>query len=99
MDLGFMLGLELDIKPFVNEKKVHLELGDGIVLYTDGITEAENPDGNLYGLQRLRDIAQKMWSQPARNVQQAIVEDVKKHLAGTASDDDITLLVLKRQAV
>lgn len=99
MDLGFMLGLELDIKPFVNEKKVHLEPGDGIVLYTDGITEAENPDGNLYGLQRLRDIAQKMWSQPARNVQQAIVEDVKKHLAGTASDDDITLLVLKRQAV
>lgn len=99
MDLGFMLGLELDIKPFVNEKKVHLEPGDGIVLYTDGITEAANPDGNLYGLQRLRDIAQKMWSQPARNVQQAIVEDVKKHLAGTASDDDITLLVFKRQAV
>lgn len=99
MDLGFMLGLELDIKPFVNEKKVHLEPGDGIVLYTDGITEAANPDGTLYGLQRLRDIAQKMWSQPARNVQQAIVEDVKKHLAGTASDDDITLLVFKRQAV
>ena len=99
IDLGFVLGLELDIKPFVNDKTLHLEPGDGIVLYTDGITEAENPEGNLYGLQRLRDITQKMWSQPARNVQHAIVEDVKKHLAGSASDDDITLLVLKRQTV
>ncbi|HBB31881.1 MAG TPA: hypothetical protein DDZ80_26350 [Cyanobacteria bacterium UBA8803] len=45
IDLGFPLGLEADIAPFVAQAEVKLNPGDGVVLYTDGITEAENIEG------------------------------------------------------
>jgi sigma-B regulation protein RsbU (phosphoserine phosphatase) len=50
VDLGFPLGLEKDIAPLLAETEISLEPGDGIVLYTDGITEAENASCEFYGL-------------------------------------------------
>ncbi|HBL61803.1 MAG TPA: hypothetical protein DDZ80_26340, partial [Cyanobacteria bacterium UBA8803] len=45
IDLGFPIGLELDITDFVAQMQVQLQSGDGVVLYTDGITEAEDING------------------------------------------------------
>jgi serine phosphatase RsbU (regulator of sigma subunit) len=50
MDLGFYLGLEQDIAAFINQITVPLNAGNVVVLYTDGITEAENLHKNRYGL-------------------------------------------------
>ena len=104
MDLGFPIGLDDDIGRFVASISVNLQSGDGIVLYTDGITEAEDNTGTLYGLSRLCEIVSLSWNQPAELIKQAVITDVHKHLNQTNNGalpsiiyDDLTLLILKQR--
>ncbi len=55
----------------------HLNAGpDDIVLYTDSITEAENPAGEIYGLKRLCQVVSWHWQALADAVQQAVIADM-----------------------
>jgi serine phosphatase RsbU (regulator of sigma subunit) len=96
-ELGFPLGLEHDIAPFVGELSVDLAPGDGVVLYSDGFTEAENARGEFYGLDRLCAVASQHWPQPANGVKEAIVADVHDFIGEQTVYDDLTLVVLKRK--
>jgi len=96
-DLGFMIGVESDIADFVSHKEIDLQLGDGIVLYTDGITEARNLDKKMYGLERLCEVISCHWHLTAQEIQQAIITDVKQYIDTQKVYDDITLLVLKQK--
>ncbi len=96
IDLGFIVGLKLDISPFIDEYPIELQIGDGIVLYTDGITEAQNSEDEQYGIDRLCDVISLHWDQCALNIQQAIIEDVRRHIGNQKQHDDITLLILKQ---
>jgi serine phosphatase RsbU (regulator of sigma subunit) len=61
--LGFMaIGLKLDIAKFIKQTEVELQVGDGMVLYTDGITEAESPQGELYEIDKLCEVVNRHWS-------------------------------------
>jgi two-component system, sensor histidine kinase ChiS len=97
MDLGFPIGLDEDIAEFVHQIKVPLNPSDVIVLYTDGITEAENQDKQMYGLERLCQVIQQNWQQTAHEIQQAVVDDVKQFIGEQKVFDDITLLVFKQK--
>ncbi len=97
LDLGFMVGLEPDITPFLAQSEIRLEPGDGVVLYTDGITEAMNDDRQLYGIERLCQILSDHWEYPARDIQQAVITDLRKHIGRHKVYDDITLLVIKQK--
>jgi len=99
--LGFMaIGLKLDITRFVKQAEVELQVGDGIVLYTDGITEAESPEEEFYGIEKLCEIVSKHWSQSALEIQQAVVVDVQRHLGVQNKNlDDITLVVFKDRGI
>ncbi|MDF0555377.1 AAA family ATPase [Kamptonema sp. UHCC 0994] len=97
MDLGFPIGLESDVADFINELEIVLNPGDGIVLYTDGITEAENLDGELYGLERLCDVVRQNYNLSATEMQQNIIADVRRYIGTQEVFDDITLLVLKQK--
>ncbi|MEN9216242.1 MAG: PP2C family protein-serine/threonine phosphatase [Gloeomargarita sp. HHBFW_bins_162] len=97
LELGFPLGLERDIQPYVHQRTVQLHPGEGGILFTDGITEAENPQGDLYGIERLCQVAQRHWHQPVVTIQQAIVTDVKNFIATAAILDDIAVVVFKFQ--
>jgi serine phosphatase RsbU (regulator of sigma subunit) len=96
IDLGFPLGLVEHVADFVVEKSVNLQPGDGVVLYTDGITEAENLQGELYGLERLCTVIAQQWSESAEAIKNAVVDDVLRHIDTQTVYDDITLLVLKQ---
>lgn len=96
IDLGFPIGLEYDIAGFVHHQIVELNPGDGIVLYTDGITEATNLDNVQYGMERLCQIIGQSWHLLAQEIQQAVIEDLRRHIGQQKIFDDITLLVLKR---
>jgi serine phosphatase RsbU (regulator of sigma subunit) len=96
-DLGFFVGLTANIDQFVSHLDIQLQAGDGIVLYTDGITEARNIDKKLYGLERLCEVVSHNWHQTAKEIQQAIIADVRQHIGTQKVDDDITLLVLKQK--
>ena len=50
IDLGFPIGLEQDITPFIAQAELHLESGDVVALYTDGVTEAKTPRASCMGL-------------------------------------------------
>lgn len=72
-----------------------LEPGETVVIYTDGVSEAMNPSGALYGADRLRGLISKGPADP-RALGQAVLADVKRHAAGREQNDDITLMVFGR---
>ncbi len=97
IDLGFPIGLEETIKDFVFQAQVRLSTGDVVVLYTDGITEAENYLGKHYGLEQLCTVVQRNWQESADNIRQAVIEDLRSHIGVEKVYDDITLVVLKQK--
>ncbi|MEW6494943.1 MAG: SpoIIE family protein phosphatase [Cyanobacteriota bacterium] len=97
IDLGFPIGLEADITDFVAQIQVQLHLGDVVVLYTDGITEAENLAGKHYGIERLCEVVRLHRQLSALAIKQAVIDDVRSHIGSSQVYDDITLLVLKQK--
>jgi phosphoserine phosphatase RsbU/P len=76
----------------------HLKLGGGsdlLVLYSDGITDRGNPDGEMYGLERLEEAALRSRSDPARICLYSILGDLQGWSRGTPAEDDATLIVAK----
>jgi len=97
MDLGFPVGLLEDIDHLLDEKTLQLEPGDGIVMYTDGITESENPAGVHYGIERLCAVISAHWAEAAAVIRDKVVEDVYRHIGTQRVFDDVTLVVMKRR--
>lgn len=73
----------------------HLERGDSLLLCTDGITEAMNPERDLYGTERLLDTVQKNCAVGIRELQSCVLKDVEEFSRGAYQADDITLLILR----
>lgn len=96
IDLGFPIGLEENITPFISEYSTHLDSGDVLVLYTDGIVEAENAKGELYGMDRMCRIIAERWRQSAEAIQEAVVSDVYSFIGDSKVYDDVTMVVMKR---
>ena len=97
MDLGFPIGLDDDISNFISQVLVDLEPGDGVVLYTDGITEARNIHKKFYGIERLCEVLSQNWHKSAEQIKQATIDDLREFIGEQKVFDDITLLVLKQQ--
>jgi len=97
IDLGFPIGLHHNIAEFIGEREMRLHPGDGVVLYTDGITEAENQSRKLYGIDRLCQIISQTWQSSAAEIRQAVIADVYQHIDSHRIFDDITLVVLKQR--
>jgi len=97
IDLGFQLGLDAEIAEFFVETSVQLYSGDVVVLYTDGITEAENMDKLLYGLDRLIEVIEINWQRSAAEIRDAVIKDVRSHIGKQKVFDDITLLLFKQK--
>ena len=91
MPLGLMPGMSYD------EHKHRLGAGDVMVLTSDGITEAHNPDGEMYGFPRL--MGRVAVKPPDGDVVSALVGDLEEFTGAEAEqEDDITLVVVKRTA-
>jgi serine phosphatase RsbU (regulator of sigma subunit) len=72
--------------------------GETCVLYTDGVSEAMNPASELYGVDRLKQLVQSSMAGKAEELGKTILADVRKHAAGRAQNDDITIMVFGRHA-
>ena len=72
-----------------------LEPGDAVLLYTDGVIEARTPAGELFGLERLADLAEREAAsgQPAEELVRRLVRAVLDHQASDLRDDATLLLV------
>jgi phosphoserine phosphatase RsbU/P len=72
-----------------------LEHGDTLVLFTDGVTEAMNPEEEVYGEGRLRDAVAGKENAPLGQIQEAVLQSVKNFARGASQSDDITLLLVR----
>ncbi len=78
------------------QKTVRMSPGDVLLLYTDGITEAQNEYGDFFGEERLLDVTLSHAHQSAAEIHRAIRDEVH-HFAGSAGrSDDIALIVVRR---
>jgi len=81
------------------EHKLQLAPGDSLVLFTDGVTEAENEDGeDLGGLEHVAHRLAKMHAANADELAAAIESEVLSHMGDAPLADDVTLLVVSRNA-
>ncbi|MFX4261329.1 ATP-binding SpoIIE family protein phosphatase [Pelotomaculum propionicicum] len=74
---------------------VKLGAGDSLVLYTDGVTEAMSPTGELLKDQRLENILRECAGETARAEVGHILSSTRKFMNGASQSDDITILVIK----
>lgn len=77
-------------------RQVSLDPGDMIVLYTDGLSEAFNPEGQQYGDARLHSVLREHHHLPPDQLTRFLREDLKRFRSGLARSDDLTIMVIRR---
>ncbi len=82
-----------------SDHELHLQEGDALVLYSDGLYEATSPSGQPYGFTRPLETLGRQRIATAGEMLEGLFTDWRYHLAGAAADDDTTLVVLKRSAM
>jgi serine phosphatase RsbU (regulator of sigma subunit) len=96
---GLVLGLQIDdtglFDRLLEEVTLPLATGDVFVLYTDGVTEAMNPDGEFFGEARLSALAQRYARESFAVLRQRVLEAVTAFAGPAEQQDDITMLVLQ----
>src|SRR5260221_2391246 len=75
-----------------------LQPGDTLVLFSDGVTEAMDPDDNLFGVPRLRDVLAGHASTELEEIQKTGLESVENFARGARQADDLTLLLVRYRA-
>lgn len=90
---GMALGVMEDVEYVYASLK--LNAGDSLVLYTDGVTEAMNPVGELLNEQRLENILRECEEKTAQEEVEHILQSTRQFVNGASQSDDITILVMK----
>jgi sigma-B regulation protein RsbU (phosphoserine phosphatase) len=90
---GMPLGLLPD--PPYQEGEQVLEPGALLMIFSDGIVEARDPDATMYGTARLLELVAKAGSGSAEDLVISVLDDLDHFRAGAAQDDDVTLVVLR----
>src|ERR671917_582154 len=91
MPLGLMPGMSYE------EKEMVLDTGEGVLFYSDGLVEAHDPEGEMFGFPRLRELVAE--HDEERSLEEALLEELYSFVGeGWEQEDDITLLMLKRSA-
>jgi len=90
---GLILGVKRDVQ--FEEKVIPLQPGDVVLLYTDGITEAQNPSGEFFGTSRLCETLTSNHTRSAEEIIETILAEVERFSGTTTINDDISMVVFK----
>jgi sigma-B regulation protein RsbU (phosphoserine phosphatase) len=93
---GLPLGIKADAE--YREGRTNLQPGDVLVIYSDGVTEASSPSGEEFGPTRLYECVSRNVDASAAGIRDRIESALTKFAQGTRAADDITLVIVKRQA-
>ena len=93
---GLPLGIKRDAD--YREGRTQLQPGDVLVVYSDGVTEAVSPTGEEFGATRLYEVVSRNIEASAAGIRDRIESSLTKFAQGTSAADDITLVIVKRQA-
>ena len=90
MPLGLMPGMSYE------EKEIELDVGEGVFFYSDGLVEAHDPKGEMFGFPRLQALIAEHGKE--RSLGEFLLEELHSFVGeGWEQEDDITLLTLKRE--
>lgn len=97
---GMVLGLRIDgaeekFAELLEQEQVDLSPGDVIVLYTDGITEAMNPNSDLFGESRLSRIVEEHGHLDSDELRERIMREIEAFVGSADQHDDMTMILLK----
>lgn len=90
-------GIPLGMYPFdqFEEGRIELKRDDTLVLFTDGVTEAENEKEELYSDERLEKLLHKITKESPEAIHKKVLDNVLKHMGECEATDDITLIVIR----
>jgi sigma-B regulation protein RsbU (phosphoserine phosphatase) len=80
----------------IQDHTERFSVGDVLVLYTDGLTEAPNDEGKEFSGARLADAARALYQRPPAEINDGILENVQRFVDDVAQRDDFTLVTVKR---
>jgi len=90
---GFVVGAMEDVK--FTKGELTLSPGDGIFLYTDGVTEAMNSDKEMFSERRLRDSLCRLKGESPEKIIKGMMRKIEDFTQGAPQSDDITMLAIK----
>lgn len=93
---GLALGVNEEWQYEINER-IAPAPGQIIVLSTDGVWEAHNPDGEIFGKERLYEIIRQHAAQKSEEIIAAVIAAVNQFQDDSEAEDDITLIVIKKE--
>jgi serine phosphatase RsbU (regulator of sigma subunit) len=101
---GLVLGLQIDdggerFNRLLQEVTVPLGTGDVFLFYTDGLTEAMDGDGNMFGDARLGAVVQEHADAPFDQLRDTILREIETFAEGAGQQDDMTMLLLRVEEV
>ncbi|MCK4461568.1 MAG: PP2C family protein-serine/threonine phosphatase, partial [candidate division Zixibacteria bacterium] len=99
MPLGLPVSLDGSFEDHLEQVSIKLEDGDGFFIYTDGITEAADPRGRQFGLDRLAELLSNRFSLAARpelnSLSEEVVGEIDDFAGFTKQTDDITFIIAR----
>ncbi len=94
---GIALGMIPDNSNILKETEIPMEIGDSVVLYTDGLTEAKNQTGEMYGLERMAESLKKHGYMPSsESIFDNVTKDFSNFVGEYVQVDDTTMIVMKK---
>ena len=91
---GMILGVRKNV--IFEEKTTPIAKGDLLLLYTDGLTEAESPAGDFFGVERVSDILIQYAQDSPEKIINALLMNLKQFCQSESFKDDITLMIFRR---
>jgi len=90
-------GLIIGVKPSVifEELSIDLAAGDVLLLYTDGLTEATNSDGEMFGTERICAMLEQLVALPAASIVEELYQTVTEFTGSSTLQDDISAVIIK----
>jgi sigma-B regulation protein RsbU (phosphoserine phosphatase) len=97
-----VVGLQIDagaarFEALLEELTIPLQIGDVVVLFTDGITEAMNPQSDLFGEERLRGLIEEHGELSCEELRERILREVEAFVGEADPHDDMTMILMKVQ--
>jgi serine phosphatase RsbU (regulator of sigma subunit) len=98
IELPWKLGQPIGIfdKPILDIYSISIPPGGTLLFYTDGITDCRNPQGEMFGTERLKAALKENLKQSAQSVCDNIVQTLNIFQGSAEQDDDVTLVTVKR---
>jgi sigma-B regulation protein RsbU (phosphoserine phosphatase) len=90
------LPLGVDRRASYHHKRIQLEPGDVLLLYSDGLTAAQNHHGQMFGCERLDNALRRAATDGAEAVKSTVLAQFGDFLDGKDPEDDVMFLIIER---